>query len=70
MYGRTRGGFDGFQIQTSGLAPVLENHTQELLYFPCDLLADGFERFFPAGIECLRPGVPGRFFRSVPAIAD
>jgi len=48
MHGRTHSRFDSFQIQTSRLAAALENHTQKLLYFARDFLADRFDRFFPS----------------------
>ena len=36
----------GFQIEASGLVPVLKNHPQEPIYFAPDLLPDRFRRFF------------------------
>jgi hypothetical protein len=47
----------------SGLVEALENHTQKLLHLARDFLADGFDLFFPGVTGCLRPAVPGRFFR-------
>jgi len=49
MHGRTHSRLDGFQIQPSCLAPILENHTKKLLYFARDFSADRFHRFFSSG---------------------
>lgn len=46
VQGGTHGHLRGLQIEAPGLAPILENHPQELVYFPRDLLPDRFPRFF------------------------
>ena len=46
MQGRPHRHLGGFQIDPSGLAPLLQHHPQELIYFPPDLLPDRFRRFF------------------------
>jgi len=62
MHGRTHSRFDSFQIQTSGLAATLENHTQKLLYFARDLLADRFDRFFSSGDSASSTGRARQIF--------
>jgi len=46
MHGSTHRHLDGFSIQAAGLAPLSENHTQELVYFLGDLLMNRSSRFF------------------------
>jgi hypothetical protein len=46
VQGRAYGHLCGFQIEASGLVPVLKNHPQELIYFARDLLPDRFRRSF------------------------
>jgi len=46
VQGRAYGHLRGFQIEASGLAPILKNHPQELIYFARDLPPDRFRRFF------------------------
>jgi hypothetical protein len=46
VHGGAHSRLHGFQIETSGLAPALENDTQELIYFARDFLTDRFGRFF------------------------
>jgi hypothetical protein len=46
VHGRADCGLDRFQIQMPGLAPATEDHTQKLIYFARDFLADRFCRFF------------------------
>src|SRR6266700_3549632 len=50
MHGRTHHHLDGFQIDMARLAALLENDTQQLVYFPRDLLADRFGRFFSSAL--------------------
>ena len=57
MHGRPHSRFEGFQIHTARLVKALEHHTQELLYFARDFLADRFGRFFSWGD---RPSSTGR----------
>jgi hypothetical protein len=49
VHGRPHGHLDGFQIRAAGLAAVAEDQAQELFYFACDFLLDGFRRFFSWG---------------------
>ena len=49
MHGRTHSHLGRLQIEATRLAPLLENHPQQLVYFARDLLADRFRRFFSSG---------------------
>src|SRR5450759_4756775 len=46
MHSRAHRHLDGFQIESSRLAPVAEDDTQQLVYFARDFLTDRFSRFF------------------------
>jgi hypothetical protein len=45
----------GFQIEAPRLAPILENHPQELIYFARDLLSDRLGRFFSCALKSCSP---------------
>lgn len=49
MHGGAHRHFDGLQIQASVAPPLAEDHTQQLVYFARDFLADCFSRFFSSG---------------------
>lgn len=49
MHRRAHCHLDGFQIQIAGLAARVKDHSQQLVYFAPDLLADRFRLFFSAG---------------------
>ena len=51
--GRTQSHLGSLQSETAGLAALLENDTQELVYFPRDVLADCFRRFFSCALEAV-----------------
>ncbi len=55
VQGRAHRHLRRFQIEASGLAPILENHPQELIYFARDLLPDRFRRFFSRSAQRLFP---------------
>ena len=50
MHGRAHRHLDGFQVEMAGLAPVSEDHTQQLVYFARDFPVDRFGGFFPCGV--------------------
>jgi hypothetical protein len=50
VQGRAHGHLRGFQIQAPGLAPLLEDDPQQLIYFARDLLLDRFRRFFSCSV--------------------
>jgi hypothetical protein len=56
MQGRTHGHLGRLQIETARLASLLKDHTQELIYFARDFLADGFRRFFSSGASVSSTG--------------
>ena len=56
MHGRTHRHLGGLQIEAAGLAAALEDHTQQLVYFTRDLLADRFGRFFYSGVRVSATG--------------
>lgn len=49
MHDRTHGHLGSLQIETARLATLLEDHTQELVYFARDFPANRFGRFFSCG---------------------
>ena len=49
MHGGTHRHFEGFQIHAASFMARLEHHTQQLLYFTRDFLADRLIRFFSSG---------------------
>ena len=51
VHGRTHGHLDGFQIQTTRLAPFGENELQEMFYFAGDLLLEDPRGFFFDGVS-------------------
>src|SRR5262245_22262547 len=51
MQGGAHGHLCGLQIQVPRLAPLLENHPQELIYFARDLLLDRCRRFFSCSVS-------------------
>src|SRR5215467_11536826 len=46
MHRRTDDGFDGFEVETTGLAPILKNRVQQPVYFAGNFLLDRLSRFF------------------------
>jgi hypothetical protein len=46
MHGRADKGFDGFEVEATGLAAILKNRLQQPVYFTGDFLLDRFRRFF------------------------
>jgi hypothetical protein len=49
VQGRAYSHLDGLQIQSPRPSAIVEDDVQQLVYFVCDLLADGFRRFFSSG---------------------
>src|ERR1700730_3957390 len=50
MHGRAYRHLQGFQIETAGLAAILEDDAQPSIYFARDFLPDRFGVFFSAGV--------------------
>src|SRR5207245_2671725 len=46
MHGRAHRHLEGFQIDTARLVATIEDHAQQLVYFPRDFLPDRGRRFF------------------------
>src|SRR5271155_1333029 len=56
---------DRFQIESPGLALLLENQTQQRAYLPFDFLPDGFRRFFSCGVRLSSTGRARQIFSLV-----
>src|SRR6516165_1978574 len=56
MHSRAHGHLGRFQIEAACFAPLLENDTQELVYFLRDFPADLFGRFFSSGVRVSSTG--------------
>jgi hypothetical protein len=63
MHGSPHCHLDRFQVESAGLALVLEDKPQQRAYFPFDFLPDRFRRFFPRASGCYRQAVRGRSSR-------
>jgi hypothetical protein len=56
VHGSPHGHFDRFQIESAGLALLLEDQPQQRAYFPFDFLPDRFRRFFSCGVRVSSTG--------------
>jgi hypothetical protein len=54
--------FDGFQIQSPGLAPAGEDYLQQAIYFLRDFLLDLLDRFFSSGVRVSSTGRSRQIF--------
>ena len=57
MHRRPHGHLDRFQIQLTGLAPILKNYVQQRTYFAFDFVPDCFRRFFSCGVRVPSTGL-------------
>ena len=51
VHGRTHSHLDGLQIEAAGVAALLKDHAQQLVYFTRDFLTDRLGRFFSSGVR-------------------